>query len=150
MNAELSAICDRILSAVLNGAAQGLLLVLLLIALLRLLRGINAATRHALELTTLVLLALLPVAHFYFDRAELNWFSTAVPPATVPVDAHFDAGSQRIDAVSVPERPLPRSENPQSFSVSFERAAIEVEADSLRRVRFAGLAGEFDTRSVNF
>jgi beta-lactamase regulating signal transducer with metallopeptidase domain len=79
MNTEFSAVCDRNLGAMLNGMAEGLLVVLLLIALFRAFRRINASTRHALELTTLLLLVILPIAHFLFDSQPP---SDSIAPST--------------------------------------------------------------------
>ena len=70
MNAELSAVCANVLSAVLNGMAQGILLVLLLAAVFRVFRKMNAATRHGLELLTLAILVALPLAHFFSLPSE--------------------------------------------------------------------------------
>src|SRR5262245_61765169 len=90
MNAELSAICDRILSAVLNGVGQGLVLVLLVIVLLKLFRGTNAATRHAIQLATIILLAVLPIAHFCSEDSEWSWFSTR-PDGGLPATLQFES-----------------------------------------------------------
>lgn len=70
MNAELSALCDRIVAALLNGTAQGLLLVLFAAGLLRFHRGFNAATRYAIAFGTILLLALLPLIHLAWEEGE--------------------------------------------------------------------------------
>ena len=64
MNAMLESISSDILMGLLNGTYQGLLLTCLMMAFLRLNRRLNAATRHALLLTTLAVVCLLPVVHW--------------------------------------------------------------------------------------
>src|SRR5262245_29366813 len=93
MNAELSAVCVNVLSAVLNGMAQGILLVLLLAGAFRVFRKMNAATRHGLELMTLVLLIALPITHFLLGNARppVLPLSTpefsSLPDQTVPIES---------------------------------------------------------------
>jgi hypothetical protein len=63
MNAELLQTADRALAALLNGVYQGLVLTAAVWLCLRCLRSINAATRHAVWLTTLTAVVALPVLH---------------------------------------------------------------------------------------
>jgi beta-lactamase regulating signal transducer with metallopeptidase domain len=85
MNAEVPAICQNILGAVLNGMAQGVLPVLLLAAAFRVFRKMNAATRHGLELITLAILLALPFAHFHVLPFDSSDFFTS--PASLPAPA---------------------------------------------------------------
>jgi beta-lactamase regulating signal transducer with metallopeptidase domain len=87
MNAEFAAVCDRILGALLNGMGEGLLLVLLLIGLFKAFRRINAATRHALELTTLLLVALLPFGHLLLDSTDGPNGADPLPRVSAPAGA---------------------------------------------------------------
>lgn len=59
MRAEPGAVYDGLVSAAINGMGQGLLAILLLAACFKIFRRTNAATRHALEFWTLLLLAAL-------------------------------------------------------------------------------------------
>src|SRR5947209_12372861 len=97
MNAEFSAVSEWLVSAVLNGTGQGMLVVLLLAAFFKLFRNLNAATRHALDLIALVLLVFLPLAHFYVGatipaRSEVELPSSApiqieeIAPLAVAID----------------------------------------------------------------
>src|SRR5437762_3363651 len=64
MKTELLSVSDQLLTAVLNGTYQGIILVVLVAVTLRLLRrNTNAATRHGIWLATLVLLVLIIPAH---------------------------------------------------------------------------------------
>src|SRR5712671_1522683 len=67
MGTEILDVSDRLLAAVMNGIYQGILITALVALGVRVFRRINAATRHALWLCTLVLLILLVVAHCWFD-----------------------------------------------------------------------------------
>jgi beta-lactamase regulating signal transducer with metallopeptidase domain len=60
---ELLTVCDQWVAAALNGLYQGIIIAVLVALGLRLLRRTNAATRHAVWLSTLLLLALLIPAH---------------------------------------------------------------------------------------
>lgn len=70
MNAILEELCNRMLGGMLNGVYQGLLLTVGLMLIFRLARGLNAATRHAVGLTALGMVALLPLFHFIFPPSE--------------------------------------------------------------------------------
>lgn len=65
MNPELEIVSSRILSALFNGACQGLLLTGLVWLGLKVVPRSNAATRHAVLFVTLLVVALLPVGHFW-------------------------------------------------------------------------------------
>lgn len=64
MNPELEIFCGRLLSAACTGVYQGLLVTAVMWLGLRLLPRTNAATRHAVGMATLVLVAALPILHF--------------------------------------------------------------------------------------
>lgn len=64
MNSELEMFCNRLLSALLNGGYQGLLLTVAVGCGLKCLPRVNAATRHMIWLVTLLFLVLLPLMHF--------------------------------------------------------------------------------------
>jgi beta-lactamase regulating signal transducer with metallopeptidase domain len=66
MGTEILVVSDRVLAAVMNGIYQGILITALVALGFRVFRRINAATRHAVWLCTLVLLILLVVAHCFF------------------------------------------------------------------------------------
>jgi len=75
MGPEILNVSDRLLAAVVNGIYQGILVTGLVALGFRVFRRINAATRHAVWLCTLVLLVLLVVAHGFFPSR---------PPALQP------------------------------------------------------------------
>src|SRR5438132_541444 len=75
MGTEILGVSDRLLAAVLNGIYQGSLITVLVALGFRVFSRINAATRHAVWLCTLVLLVLLVVAHGFFHSR---------PPAPQP------------------------------------------------------------------
>src|SRR5712691_3590027 len=66
MGTEILSVSDRLLAGVLNGSYQGILITVLVALSFRVFRRINAATRHAVWLCTLVILVLLVVAHCFF------------------------------------------------------------------------------------
>src|SRR5262245_61248819 len=98
MNAESTAVFDRILSAVLNGTVQGVLLAWTLWLSFRVLPRTNAATRHALGLAFVVLAALLPMAHFFRPKPG----ATEVPPTQV-TSALFPTEKENLPANIQPE-----------------------------------------------
>src|SRR5438034_3675065 len=75
MGPEIISASDRLLAAVVNGIYQGSLVTVLVALGLRVFSRINAATRHAVWLCTLVLLVLLVVAHCFLNSR---------PPALQP------------------------------------------------------------------
>src|SRR5439155_2115425 len=75
MGTEILGASDRLLAAVMNGVYQGSLITLLVALGFRVFSRINAATRHAVWLCTLVLLVLLVAAHCFFNSR---------PPALEP------------------------------------------------------------------
>ena len=69
MKNEILTACDQVVSAMVNGVYQGIILAILVALGLRLLRRTNAATRHAVWFCTLLLLVSLMVANLLRDRA---------------------------------------------------------------------------------
>src|SRR5436190_20968032 len=95
MNAESTVVFDRILSAVLNGTVQCALLASTLWLSLRVLPRTNAATRHALGLAFLVLVALLPIAHFFgHQQAATELPSSRLTPVLFPAEKENPPGVQ--------------------------------------------------------
>ncbi len=88
MNITLTNLCAQLLSALGNGLWQGLVLTALVCGGLKVLRGLNAASRYAVELATLVIVAALPVVHFLI--AELVGNST--PPGARAESARSGLG----------------------------------------------------------
>ena len=66
MGPEILGVSDRLLATVMNGIYQGTLITVLVALSFRVFSQINATTRHAVWLCTLVLLVLLVVAHWFF------------------------------------------------------------------------------------
>src|SRR6187551_2123900 len=83
MNLEL--LCRRMLEALVNGGYQGLLLTAVVCTVLWMMRRSSAATRHNICLMTLLLVALLPAAHFARSSSMFNWFASGVTASD-----HFD------------------------------------------------------------
>src|SRR3954469_13753243 len=95
MSAELISVCDRLITALLNSVYQGTLLAAFVWLCLRLLPRTNAATRHAVGLATLMIVAILPVAHF--RPKSLNVFEKGIESkklfAAVPYPSNLDEQS---------------------------------------------------------
>lgn len=92
MSPELEHLANRVLSALGNGVYQGLLLAALVWAGLKLFPRSSAATRHAVNLVTLIAVVLLPVVHLFTASrggvvpvAASNGI-TAEPPAMALAD----------------------------------------------------------------
>src|SRR5437867_6251137 len=105
MGTEILAVSDRLLAAVMNGIYQGILITVLVALSLRVFRRINAATRHAVWLCSLVLLVLLVVAHCLFHSR---------PPALQPEKSARTAatpeqeiGAPKVTAVAATASGMP-------------------------------------------
>ena len=68
MKAEIELISGRMVSAFFDGGYQGLLIIVAIWGALKLSRNANAATRYAAWLTTLFIVAALPLVHFFLPR----------------------------------------------------------------------------------
>src|SRR5690349_17772091 len=100
MNANVQWACNELISALIEGGAQGALITGLIWGLLKVFPRVNAATRHAAWFATLLIVALLPVIHFGTAVAN-NWKASAqvahtfVPVGAVPEDVStFDESLQ--------------------------------------------------------
>src|SRR3989442_2380022 len=100
MGTEILGVSDRLLAAIMNGIYQGILIAVLVALSFRVFRRINAATRHAVWLCTLVLLVLLVVAHCFFHSR---------PPALQPgksartaATSEQEIGTPNVAAVATP------------------------------------------------
>lgn len=92
MNADLLSLSNDIAAAILAGAAQGLAVVAIVWATLKLARRrASAATRHAAWFATLVIVALLPIANFF--GPQLGELASKFKPAPVPAQ-DFSAASE--------------------------------------------------------
>ncbi|MBI4660397.1 MAG: hypothetical protein HY735_16295 [Verrucomicrobia bacterium] len=69
MNAGLEILCHRLLASLCNATYQGLLIVLLTGLSLKILPRLNAATRHAVLFLTLLVVAGMPLLHFFWDAS---------------------------------------------------------------------------------
>lgn len=72
MNILWSQYADTILSALINGVMQGLVLCGMIWAVLRISRKLNASTRYLIWLSTLVAVCLLPCTHFLLARTGVG------------------------------------------------------------------------------
>lgn len=79
MNNELFSVCERLLTALLNSAYQGILLVALVWLAVRFLVRTNAATRHAIWLCTLLLVTSLVGVHIVREFWKSGGDSAAQP-----------------------------------------------------------------------
>jgi beta-lactamase regulating signal transducer with metallopeptidase domain len=80
MNADLQWTCNELISALIEGGAQGALIIGLVWACLKLSRRANAATRHAAWFATLLIAAMLPTFLFVQSAATKHWpHPTALP-----------------------------------------------------------------------
>jgi beta-lactamase regulating signal transducer with metallopeptidase domain len=100
MNADIQWACNELIGALIEGGAQGALITGLIWGVLKLCPHANAATRHAAWFATLLVVALLPVAHF--GRAVAEKLSSKEPRTNV-------AGSSlsQVPAARVERRALP-------------------------------------------
>lgn len=70
MNPELQWECNRVVSALLNGGYQGLMVVALVWLGMKAAARSNAATRHAVWMTTLLLVVALPIFHYAMEHGQ--------------------------------------------------------------------------------
>ena len=78
MNTDLVMFCNRLLSALINGGYQGLVLTVVVWLGMKLVPGANAATRHMAWLATLILVTALPVVHLALHGSEAKAYSDSV------------------------------------------------------------------------
>lgn len=107
MNIDALGACDRLVTAAVNGVWQGIIITVLVGVSLRLLRRTNAATRHAIWFSTLLLLVFLIPFHCLRDsfmtglnknqaEAEIRGHDHSLAPSikssSLPNDAEMVAG----------------------------------------------------------
>src|SRR4051812_33166093 len=100
MNLDVQWTCTELISALIEGGAQGALITGLIWGALRLWPRANAATRHGAWFATLLVVALLPAAHFGKALAQ-HWNLLSkptvanIPIATAPAVPAFDVTSEK-------------------------------------------------------
>ncbi len=107
MSAALETFCDRALSALCNGTYQGLILAAFVGMALAFCRDVNATTRHAVQFLTLILVAVLPIAHFLFGPpTPIRALARSTPPEPPGADPIMEAAvaTPRIINDSAPGR----------------------------------------------
>jgi beta-lactamase regulating signal transducer with metallopeptidase domain len=111
MKAEIHGLCAQIVSALLNGAYQGILVTALITVALRLLVRTNASTRHAIWFFSLLLIVLIFPAHYWLDRnldqpgravANHNFLTSIVANSRTPVPDFRQTISDPFDLGSMP------------------------------------------------
>src|SRR6185295_2185999 len=105
MGTDILDVSDRLIAAVTNGIYQGSLVTILVALSFRLFRRINAATRHAVWLCTLVLLVLLVVAHCFFHSSPPALQSVKIARTNGPLKQEF--GTPNVLAVTATANDLP-------------------------------------------
>ncbi|MDB6037122.1 MAG: hypothetical protein JWM99_963 [Verrucomicrobiales bacterium] len=112
MNAGIETFCNHLLGALVNGGYQGVILAALVWLGLKLLRRTNAATRHAIAFTTLLIVGGLPMVHFLTINPEqarsttthtitaLNQPSRLTIPADESSEASSDPGEATVESDS--------------------------------------------------
>jgi len=134
MNILWSQYADTILSALINGVMQGLVLCGMIWTVLRISRKLNASTRYLIWLSTLVAVCLLPCTHFLLARIgvgqnvqkDTSERSTPVHSSTSskpPQSAETIFHTPRSDLPGIPE-PL----EPEHYSVITSRGEQPITA----------------------
>jgi beta-lactamase regulating signal transducer with metallopeptidase domain len=111
MKNEILTICYQLVAATVNGTYQGILIAVLVAASLRMSRRTNAATRYAVWLGTLLLLALIIPAHFLRSRLDAG-----VTPATVETSVAAPVLPHDSDVISTEASSLPPDSDVESDS----------------------------------
>lgn len=102
MITEFDAFSNQVLSALGNGVYQGILLSIAVWIGLKAFPGVNAATRYAVELSTLLIIAVLPVGHFLLSHPRplpAPQPETVVDPS--PTETHF--APEPADVIDLPQ-----------------------------------------------
>jgi beta-lactamase regulating signal transducer with metallopeptidase domain len=118
MNNELAQLCDRILSALCNGLYQGMILAAVVYLLLKILPRTNAATPHAVLYSTLLLTAVLPLAHFAFFSLDTGFIISA------PDQMAISGEQAGVIEVALPPVQAEQEESTRSQAGSDEAAMI--------------------------
>ena len=124
MNNDLEVLSSRWLAACLNGGYQGVFITVGIWLVLRFLPRTNASTRHAMWISALVVVALLPIAHFTARRAAPSPIEEELLMATPsPRDFPQSAASQGVATELTPPStaaistwPSTPMETPTSFA----------------------------------
>ena len=96
MTADADILSHRVLAALFNGLYQGLVLVAVLWLGLKLCKGLNAATRHAADFVTLLLVTALPCVHWALAANE-RASRTETQPRSSLVVAKEEAADWSLD-----------------------------------------------------
>src|SRR2546425_2587238 len=110
MKNEILTACDQLVSAMVNGVCQGIILAILVALGLRMLRRTNAATRHAVWFCTLLLLVSLLVANLLRDRAF------AQPPSKVDNIADIPTLESDFVPTAVVSATISKNDEPDSLA----------------------------------
>lgn len=153
MNIDIEALSDRMVAALFDGGYQGLLVVALIWAALKLSPRANAATRYAAWMVTLLVAAALPLVQFFAPRGESKLAISAPPLETISEETEEDfeatsiptdteiAAIQEPDAAPLP--PLPTETPARTWHLSIPKYASAVLLSAwavLALVRIVGLA----------
>jgi beta-lactamase regulating signal transducer with metallopeptidase domain len=117
MKNEIVTACYQLVAAMVNGTYQGILIVVLVAASLRMLRRTNAATRYAVWFGTLLLLALIIPAHCLRSR-----WDTGASRAAVEMSVSGPAFQPDSDVAPMEASSLPSDSDGQS-----ERFAVDAQ-----------------------
>lgn len=114
MNADLQWTCNELISALVEGGAQGVLIIGLVWVCLKLTRRANAATRHAAWFATLLIVAMLPTFLFAQSLVAKYWPAGSslptvqeVPPSSEPPPDVFVADETSFEPPSLAIEPQP-------------------------------------------
>lgn len=88
--------------ALFNGAWQGMLLCLAVLGILRLYRGLNAATRYAIWSAVLGIVLILPIANYAFSVRPVMQTETYTVIAPAPQLVHVQQGKAAKPSVQLP------------------------------------------------
>ncbi|MBN8246700.1 MAG: hypothetical protein J0L84_04575, partial [Verrucomicrobia bacterium] len=106
------AVAQQTVEALANGALQGVAVLALVAGAVRVVPGMNAATRHAVWFTSLLLIAALPLVHGLRSRGdadEVPALAIGEPEAVVSPEAPFpmaeDDGTTLSQSVPIAEPP---------------------------------------------
>lgn len=101
MNPAIEQLAHRIAAALFNGLYQGLILAAVLWIGLRLCRGVNAATRHAVSFIALLLVAALPILHFIWP-ANTDHATGRIAPAAMIREPNEDTENSALAVLAPP------------------------------------------------
>jgi beta-lactamase regulating signal transducer with metallopeptidase domain len=131
MKNEIITACYELITALINGACQGIVVTLLVAAGLRFLGRTNAATRHAVWFATLLLLALIIPAHWLRERRDAACLAavvqaadstvTSIPPMAVSTST--DDALETAQDLDVYFAPLPQNSGAACFDLRGEPSA---------------------------